>query len=364
MPGAHAGQNRRRARRSAWREVDADLRHQRARDRRGAAGPLFRSGYPAGDLPIALVVSPAVNGAAAEPFQMAAARSRHATGVPGFRIRCLPRFCIEDLTKDYWVGFWRKRPCRRSSACHSRCRQRGSSAFSVRTARERPRRSAWYGRFPVRPGGRRFLGRPVGDVSSRQRIVAGESLLLRLSDRRRAPPVLCEAVRLFQRGCTQARGNAPRPRGPRRTAATAAPQMLEGHDPARRHCAGAPERPGSRLSGRTHVGPRPARPPRRALADPGAARSGAHGVLQLAHPRRRRGDVQPRCRGCRRPASLRQAANDILAFQVHGWELVIDNLQPEVLDRIAPQLTKSTDIRPLRARSAARRVSRAVALPS
>ena len=37
---------------------------------------------------------------------------------------------------------------------------------------------------------------------------------------------------------------------------------------------------------------------------------------------------------------------DILAFQVRGWELVIDNLQREVLARIAPQLTRSTEISP------------------
>ena len=39
---------------------------------------------------------------------------------------------------------------------------------------------------------------------------------------------------------------------------------------------------------------------------------------------------------------------DILAFQVRGWELVIDNLQPEVLAQVAPQLTRSTEISPHR----------------
>ena len=49
-------------------------------------------------------------------------------------------------------------------------------------------------------------------------------------------------------------------------------------------------------------GPRSARPPRRPRADPRAARSGAHGVLQLAHPRGRRGAVPPRRGRRRRPA--------------------------------------------------------------
>ncbi len=38
--------------------------------------------------------------------------------------------------------------------------------------------------------------------------------------------------------------------------------------------------------------------------------------------------------------------SDILAFQLHGWELVMDNLQPEVLARIARQLTRSSEISP------------------
>jgi ABC-2 type transport system ATP-binding protein len=39
---------------------------------------------------------------------------------------------------------------------------------------------------------------------------------------------------------------------------------------------------------------------------------------------------------------------DILAFQVHGWELVIADLDPQVLDRIAPRLRRSTQIAPRR----------------
>jgi ABC-2 type transport system ATP-binding protein len=35
---------------------------------------------------------------------------------------------------------------------------------------------------------------------------------------------------------------------------------------------------------------------------------------------------------------------DILAFQVRGWELVIADLRPEVLARVAPQVRRSTEI--------------------
>jgi hypothetical protein len=39
---------------------------------------------------------------------------------------------------------------------------------------------------------------------------------------------------------------------------------------------------------------------------------------------------------------------EILAFQIRGWELVIDDLRPEVLARIAPQLRRSIEISPHR----------------
>ena len=49
---------------------------------------------------------------------------------------------IEDLTKDYWVGFWRKRPYRALERLSLEVRAARSSAFSVRTARARRRRSS------------------------------------------------------------------------------------------------------------------------------------------------------------------------------------------------------------------------------
>ena len=52
---------------------------------------------------------------------------------------------------------------------------------------------------------------------------------------------------------------------------------------------------------------------------------------------------------------------DILAFQVRGWELVIDDLPPEVLDRIAPQLTERA---PRSRRAATRSSCRSTRRPS
>jgi ABC-2 type transport system ATP-binding protein len=39
---------------------------------------------------------------------------------------------------------------------------------------------------------------------------------------------------------------------------------------------------------------------------------------------------------------------DILAFQVRGWELIVSELRPDVLDRIRPRLLRATEISPLR----------------
>ena len=57
-----------------------------------AAGPLLRSGHPAGALAIARAALTAVNAATAEPSGMTDARPAGVTGALGIRLRCLPRF--------------------------------------------------------------------------------------------------------------------------------------------------------------------------------------------------------------------------------------------------------------------------------
>ena len=158
--------------------------------------------------------------------------------------------------------------------------------------------------FPT-SGHAEILGRPVGDVVSEaaDRLPSGESVLLRLPHRAGAARVFRAPVRLLVDGRSQPRRAAAgacrhRPG----TAAPAAAQVFERHDPAGRDRAGAAERSRGGVPRRADVRPRSARPPRRPLADPGAARSGTHRVLQLAHPRRRGSAVQPGRRGGRRPA--------------------------------------------------------------
>jgi ABC-2 type transport system ATP-binding protein len=38
--------------------------------------------------------------------------------------------------------------------------------------------------------------------------------------------------------------------------------------------------------------------------------------------------------------------SDMLAFQIRGWELVVSNLAPDLLSRLGPQVTRSTEIAP------------------
>ena len=61
-------------------------------------------------------------------------------------------------------------------------------------------------------------------------------------------------------------------------------------------------------------------------------------------------DAEALCRRVAVVAGGRLAAcgslTDILAFQVHGWELVMSNVTPEMLGRVAPALIRATEISP------------------
>ena len=116
-----------------------------------------------------------------------------------------------------------------------------------------------------------ILGRPIGDVSTRQRIgylpenphfydyLTAEELLTyfaRLfgfgaSDRRKRVAALLDRVGIGAR------------------APAAAPQVLERHDPAGRHRPGPAERSGSRVPGRADVRSRSLGPARRSTVDTG-----------------------------------------------------------------------------------------------
>ena len=61
-------------------------------------------------------------------------------------------------------------------------------------------------------------------------------------------------------------------------------------------------------------------------------------------------DAEALCRRVAVVAGGRLAASgrltDILAFEVHGWELVVSNLKPEVLERVTPAVRRVVEISP------------------
>jgi len=61
-------------------------------------------------------------------------------------------------------------------------------------------------------------------------------------------------------------------------------------------------------------------------------------------------DAEALCRRVAVVAGGRLAASgtlsDILAFQVHGWELVMSSVSPEVLARVTPSVRRATEISP------------------
>ena len=203
-----------------------------------------------------------------------------------------------ELTKDYAVGFWRKRPYRALDRLTLDVEAGEVFGFLGPNGAGKTTTLKLLMQLVFPTSGARRAARPAARRLVRQaphRLPAREPVLLRLPDRRRA-------ARRISRACSATRGAERRARASpaarrgrhRRRAAPAAAQVLEGHAAARRHRAGAHQRSRARDPRRADVGARSARPARRARADPAAARSRLHGLLQLARAERRRGAVQPR----------------------------------------------------------------------
>ena len=208
----------------------------------------------------------------------------------------MPAIETHALAKDYKVGFWRPRPYRALDGLTLTVEPgRGLRLPGPERGRQDDHpEAADAARLPdVRDGvdPRPAARRPRDEAADR--LPAREPVLLRLPDGRGAADLLRRPVRLQGAGPGEAGGAAARRGRPRRRAAPAAAQVLEGDDPARRPGPDADQRPRSRLPRRADVGPRPARPPRRPRPDPAAARRRPHRVLQLAHPVGRRDALQP-----------------------------------------------------------------------
>ena len=263
-----------------------------------------------------------------------------------------PAIRIAELTKDYWVGFWRKRPYRALDRLSVDVQAGEIFGFLGPNGAGKTTTLKLLMQliFPS-SGTAEILGRPVGDVRARQRIgylpenpafydyLTAQELLqyyARLfgysgSDARRRASTLLERVgipperrtqqlRKYSKGMVQRVGIAQ--------ALLNDPEVVFLDEP---------------MSGLDPLGRRDVRALILELRDQGRTVFFSSHILA---------DAEALCSRVAVVAGGRLAAagrlTDILAFQVRGWELVIDGLRPEVLDRIRPQVLKTTEIAPHR----------------
>ena len=263
-----------------------------------------------------------------------------------------PAIRIEELTKDYWVGFWRKRPYRALDRLSLEVQPGEIFGFLGPNGAGKTTTLKLLMQLIFPTGGRaEILGRPVGDVGARQRIgylpenpyfydyLTAEELLqyfARLfgysgADARKRAAALLDRVgigperrrqqlRKYSKGMIQRVGIAQ--------ALLNDPEVIFLDEP---------------MSGLDPLGRRDVRSLILELRDQGRTVFFSSHILA---------DAEAMCSRVAVVAGGQLAAagrlTEILAFQVHGWELVIDGLKPEVLARIAPQLKKSTEIAPHR----------------
>ena len=238
----------------------------------------------------------------------------------------MPALATYELTKDYAVGFWRKRPvpCARSPDA------RGRSRRGLRLSRPERRRQDHDAEAADAAGvpdvGPRRDPRPAGSAISSSSAASATCPRTRTSTTT-SPPRSCWRISPALFGYRRRRTR--RARVARcSTRSASAPSGGCSCASSRRACcsASASRRRSSTIRAghfrRADVGPRSARPPRRARADPAAARSRLHGVLQLARAERRGSALQPRRHSRERAAGDGGRLTEMLAFQVRGWELV------------------------------------------
>ena len=257
-----------------------------------------------------------------------------ARSTPSRRRRAMHALATDELTKDYAVGFWRKRPLSRARSPHAQRRARRGLRLSrpERRRQDHHAQAADAAGLPDRRGARRSsAARSATLGEAPHRLPARTALLLRLPHRRGAARLLRAASSaIARRGAPRARVAAARRSRHRRRAPPAAAQVLERHAAARRHRAGAHQRSRARHPRRADVRPRSARPARRPRADPAAARSRLHGVLQLARAERRRSALQPRGDSGERPPGRPPAGcTRCWRFEIRGWELVVADVSDD-----------------------------------
>src|SRR5687768_4358971 len=255
---------------------------------------------------------------------------------------------IEDLTKDYWIGFWRKRPYRALDRLSLDVQPGEVFGFLGPNGAGKTTTLKLLMQLIFPTSGRaEILGRPVGDVASRQRIgylpenpyfydyLTAEELLqyfARLlgysgAEARRRAGVLLDRVgiggerrsqqlRKYSKGMIQRVGIAQ--------ALLNDPEVIFLDEP---------------MSGLDPLGRREVRSLIMELREQGRTVFFSSHILA---------DAEALCSRVAVVAGGRLAAagrlTDMLAFQVRGWELVMANLRPEVVSRHASRFQRATEI--------------------
>jgi ABC-2 type transport system ATP-binding protein len=260
-----------------------------------------------------------------------------------------PAIRIEQLTKDYRLGFWRSRPYRALDRLTLDIEQGEVFGFLGPNGAGKTTTLKLLMQLIYPTSGRaEILGRPVGDVGARQRIgylpenpyfydyLTAEELLNYFgqlfgyagADRRKRVSALLDRVgigaerrlqlRKFSKGMIQRVGIAQ--------ALLNDPDVIFLDEP---------------MSGLDPLGRRDVRALILELRDQGRTVFFSSHILA---------DAEAMCRRVAVVAGGRLAAtgllSDILAFQVRGWELVVSDLTPEVLARLSPSPRRATEISP------------------
>jgi ABC-2 type transport system ATP-binding protein len=254
---------------------------------------------------------------------------------------------IEALTKDYAVGFWRRRPYRALDRLTLDVGAGEVFGFLGPNGAGKTTTLKLLMQLIFPTAGRaEILGRPVGDLAMRRRIgylpenpffydyLTAEELLTYFAqlfgydaaDRRRRVATLLDRVgigaerrlqlRTFSKGMIQRVGIAQ--------ALLNDPEVVFLDEP---------------MSGLDPLGRRDVRALILELRDRGRTVFFSSHILA---------DAEALCRRVAVVAGGRLVATgaltDILAFQVRGWELVVADLPPDVLARLAPAARKVTEI--------------------
>jgi len=259
-----------------------------------------------------------------------------------------PAIRIDELTKDYLVGFWRKRPYRALDRLSLDVQPGEIFGFLGPNGAGKTTTLKLLMQLIFPSSGRaEILGRPVGDVGARQRIgylpenpyfydyLSAHELLqyfgrlfgLSGPDARKRADTLLDRVgipperrtqqlRKYSKGMIQRVGIAQ--------ALLNDPEVIFLDEP---------------MSGLDPLGRRDVRALIMELRDQGRTVFFSSHILA---------DAEALCSRVAVVAGGRLAAagslTDILAFQVRGWELVVADLKPEVLARITPRIRQSTQI--------------------